>query len=538
MTDRKIGDFPFAAHGQKVAARDRRQMNLFIEGVRHHVRIGMIQHHHTGAAITQTLSKYLNQLDLAFQTGGLAGIARPGQDDDPLCAVAQGDGQEVEADLGDLVYREGQDMRRQSAAHPRHEGDHLLAMVGVMHQQNRRGAVGVTIGIQKQLHPVEKEVSGGQLVFRRAGRADTGATAAAGADMRINHNLVVAGGDGPGRADIQAPGAAGLLAASMHTYLWIVSYIPGLLELADQIGDVEQSLLNGSRVSGVGMEIAVPFFRRGHQCIAAREIEDQIKLQLDPVVGLAAGFERGPGRDLHRCVLIDNDVKIAQVSAEGFDRAGKDRNIHQPKRHSILRVFDQAGRIKPRGELLGDIQGVLPLAINKNRAFGDHGDAGGQRGIQSRFGQQRLDLGKRVLALFRPAGPFPDIGVGYFGVGINLGGALDKQRRFLSAGDDQRLVGRHHPAEIVQLGPAEMGVQLHVFFTEQAGQRFLVAGDGPFAIANEDILTVNFHVPVIRLFSPAGVPPRFGPAISRRLPYPPLLECPRFYSCDDCYSIS
>ena len=100
----------------------------------HGVRVLVFDDLQPATAVAQTLQYRLQQSKLAGKATELTRLVRPDQHDQLACAIGEGAGQEVEADLGHFVDREGQYARRQAVPAPRHQGDHFLAVALVVDQ--------------------------------------------------------------------------------------------------------------------------------------------------------------------------------------------------------------------------------------------------------------------------------------------------------------------------------------------------------------------------------------------------------------------
>src|SRR3546814_721943 len=94
-------------------------------------------------------------------------------------------------------------------------------------------------------------------------------------------DLVAGGGDGAGGADVEAARGAGLAAARMGADLAAVLHVARLVELADEVGDLEERALHRRRVAGIGAEVAVALLRRREQRLAAGEVEDRKSTRLN-----------------------------------------------------------------------------------------------------------------------------------------------------------------------------------------------------------------------------------------------------------------
>ena len=105
-----------------------------------------------------------------------------------------------------------QHIRRQAVAVARQRVDHLAAMLVVVEQQHRARAAGFAIGGEQRAQLAQQRIGRRQRVGGGAGRAGGGALAAAGADVRVDRDMIAGGRDRAGRAEIEAAAAADDLA--------------------------------------------------------------------------------------------------------------------------------------------------------------------------------------------------------------------------------------------------------------------------------------------------------------------------------------
>src|SRR5512133_1354104 len=121
-------------------------------------------------------------------------------------------------------------------------------------------------------------IGGRQRIFRRAGRTDRGAAAAAGADIWIDCDVIAGGRDGAGRADVEAAGAADDTRARMRAELGVEIDEARLVELADEMACRKQDALDRRWIARIGVQITASQVIRGEKRRAAGEVEDQITM--------------------------------------------------------------------------------------------------------------------------------------------------------------------------------------------------------------------------------------------------------------------
>ena len=114
-------------------------------------------------------------------------------------AVGEGRGDGLEAHLRHLVDGERQHVGGQAVAEARQRIDQRRAVRIVVQQHDRALAAGIAIGGQQRAQLAHQGIGRRQRIGRRAGRADGGALAAAGADLGVDRHVVAGRRDGAGR---------------------------------------------------------------------------------------------------------------------------------------------------------------------------------------------------------------------------------------------------------------------------------------------------------------------------------------------------
>jgi hypothetical protein len=149
------------------------------------------------------------------------------------------------------------------------------------------------------------------------------------------------------------------------------------------------------------------------------------------------------------------------------------------------------GGVEPAGELLGGLEGPLVAAVDQAGARGLEGDRRRRLVFHGTGGDQRRDLCAGILArgFVGPAGGLADVEKRERSLRLELARHLGEERRLLGAGDQQRLALLDRPLEVVELGPAELGIELDLPFcaglSAGLGQRLRVERHGLFAVADE-----------------------------------------------------
>ena len=190
-------------------------------------------------------------------------------------AIGEGRRDRFESDLRHLVDRERQRIRRQAVAMPRQRVDQLHAMRLVMQEHDRMRAAGFAIGRKHCAQLAHQRVRGRQRVGRGAGRTDRGALAAAGANLRIDRDVIAGRRDRAGRTEIEAAAAADDLGTRMRAQVLGEGDIARLVEGADEVARLEHRAQHRRRIAGIGAQIAVA--QIGRRETAARRRTDRAR---------------------------------------------------------------------------------------------------------------------------------------------------------------------------------------------------------------------------------------------------------------------
>ena len=154
--------------------------------------------------------------------------------------------------------------------------DQLGAVGLVVQQHDRVLAAGLAIGREQHAKLAHQRVGRRQRVGRGAGRTGRGALAAAGADLRVDRDVIAGRRDRAGRAEIEAAVAADDLRARMRAEILGEGDVARLVEGADEIARLQHGAQHRGRIARIGAQIAVAQIGRGEQRRAAGEIEHQI----------------------------------------------------------------------------------------------------------------------------------------------------------------------------------------------------------------------------------------------------------------------
>ena len=199
-----------------------------------------------------------------------------------------------------------------------------------------------------------------------------------------------------------------------------VSDIDRLFKLTDQVGGVEQRLLHGGRVAGVGPEIAIPDLAAGMQGCSAAEIDDDIGF-LDDAVLCGLELQRVARGGLHHRTIIDCCLERAERTRKGPDTPAHHGVAGHRRRHGIARRGEQDADIKPGGKLRCRLDRTVALAIDKDTSLRTHRNRPCRFGLDRGGGDQGGDLRGRRAGLFRPAGRLANIYIGNTDVVTGVG---------------------------------------------------------------------------------------------------------------------
>ncbi len=224
-------------------------------------------------------------------------------------------------------------------------------------------------------------------VIHRAGRADRAAGAAAGAQVRIDLDLVAVADDGLGRADVDAGGAAFELVAAVGAQALFVGEVLRLFEVADHLHHLGRGRAAGALVHARGV-IAVRVLV-GRDQRARAEVEHEIEFALLDRLArrLPARVESAqPAGQRHRARDEDRIQALADVDV--VEQHQRDR---------------QAGR-----QVIGPGQGLQRTADDEGTAAGAVAD--GDARLEWGDGVGREDgggLGKGVAAFLQRIAGLP-----------------------------------------------------------------------------------------------------------------------------------
>ena len=126
-----------------------------------------------------------------------------------------------------------------------------------MKQQHGRPAAGLAIDREEGAQPLHQGIGWRHCISSGAGRADRSALAAAGTDRRVDRDMVAGGGDGAGRAEIEAAPAADDLRARMGAQVIGEIDVARLVEIPDEIARAQHRPQHRRRIAGISAQIAV-----------------------------------------------------------------------------------------------------------------------------------------------------------------------------------------------------------------------------------------------------------------------------------------
>ena len=169
-----------------------------------------------------------------------------------------------------------QNVCRQAAAKPGGERDDLSPPVCVMNHEARRAAARLAPGLTGGADLGEDVVCGRRFIADRARRTGRRAGAAAGADHRVDGDMLARWRNGAGGAEIKAAATSLLLSPGMGAKRLFQADMQRLFEDADHARRLQTRFGDGARVAGIGAQIAVAFLVRRKGRRAAAQIEDEV----------------------------------------------------------------------------------------------------------------------------------------------------------------------------------------------------------------------------------------------------------------------
>ncbi len=376
------------------------------------------------------------------------------------------------------------------------------AALGVVEYEAGVGAARLAIGPEQRLQSHADVRNSRIRIGHRAGWTDGRAAAAAGAQVRLDLDVIAVGADRAGRADLEAAVAALDARAGVGADLFAVGEKARLLELAHQLRQFRRGERLRERI-GPGREVALRQVGHAQQRLR-REIEHQVEAflarafrarEIDgadlaasrdalamglafPEVDLVAEVDRVLGADIDalvaarahlevdRVFLLPLDFECAEPARDAQRPPGPHREAALRRQLAALLARDQHAGLKIGGKPLCPFQSCPGGADHQDLAAGLVLDVGHRLGLgQRRGGQQRGDFRRRLPAFGRPARHLPDVDEAQLGLGPRRLGELAEERRLLRAAHQQRLVAERR-LEPPGLLAAQLGVD------GQRGSRF------------------------------------------------------------------
>ncbi len=400
-------------------------------------------------------------------------------------AIGESAGDRFQPDLRHLVDLHGQHVRRQPVAVTRQRLDHLAAVLGIVKHHDRLLAAGLRVGRQQHAQFAQQRIGCRQSVSRRAGRAGGSALAAAGADEAVDGDMIAIRCDRPGRAEIEAAAAADNLGARMRAQVLGVGDVARLVETAGQVARLQYHTQHRRRVAGIGAQIAVAQVGGWEQRRAAGEVDQQVVARLR-LVARGAEAERIARRRLGCGVAVDHHIKGAEIAGGRADCALREREIGDALRWHRGAGLDQHRDVEVILQQFGRFERLLVLAVDQSHAFAVEGNERDLRRGLRRGGEQCRHFGRGCLGVLRPAGGLTNIDEADAVAAFDLCGDFGEQRRFLRAGDGNRLAFARRLAHAIEFGAAKLTAFENLGATAGALDRLAVERHGVFAGTDQD----------------------------------------------------
>ncbi len=374
-------------------------------------------------------------------------------------------------------------------------------MVAIMEEHHPVRPARLAVGLQQQLELADQRIGGRQRVARGACRTRGGAGAAAGADFRVDGDMIAVRRDGACRAKVEAAGAARHLRARMGAEIGLEVDVARFVERADEVGGVVDRALHGCRVARVGTKVAGAQIVSGEKRRAACQVQNDIAFRHGPVSRGAesqgcARRRRGQGE------IVDGQLKAAKAAGRGANDALEDRKHEVAGRRHVLRPREDDRHVEAVRKPFGSLDGLLVAAIDEGDALALDGNEPDRR---HRFGcrrDKRRHFRGGVRPFLGPAGRFANVHVGDVGGFAGVFPGLSKQGRLRRAGDgDVARLAERRP-HTVQLGAAELAAA-HGLAAAGLAHGVEIDVHGAFAVTDENRAAFARH------FSPSG--PFCGP---------------------------
>src|SRR5262249_6666099 len=151
----------------------------------------------------------------------------------------EGGGDAFEPDLRHLVDAERQYVRREAVAVPGEGIDQRATMGLVVKQQNRGSATRLAIDGEQRAQFAQQRVGRRQGITPGAGRTGRGALATAGADLRVDRDVIAVRYDRTRRTEIEAAVAADDPRPRMDAKIGIEGDVARLVEASDEVAGAQ-----------------------------------------------------------------------------------------------------------------------------------------------------------------------------------------------------------------------------------------------------------------------------------------------------------
>ena len=241
-------------------------------------------------------------------------------------------------------------------------------MLGVVEHHDGLLAAGLAVRAEQRAQLAQQRVSRRQSVGRGAGRAGGGALAAAGADVRIDRDMIAVRRYRAGRTEIEAAAAADDLRARMRAQVFGEINVARLVEGAGEIARLEHRAQHRSRIARIGAQITVAQIGGRKQRRAAGKINQYVAARHRAIARLAE-FKRAARGRAWRGIIVDRHFERAEMALGRANGALHHRELGHPRRRDVGFRLDQHGDVEMVFEQIGGFDHLLVFAIEERDAF-------------------------------------------------------------------------------------------------------------------------------------------------------------------------
>src|SRR5215470_7445509 len=234
--------------------------------------------------------------------------------------------------------------------------DQCLAMSGIVEHHDGMFATSLAVGTEQHTQLAQQCVGRWQGITGGASRTRRGTLTATGADMSVDGHVITGGSDCTSRTKIETAVAADDPGARVCAKVFAEGYVARLVERSGQVACLQYDTQNRCGIARVSSKIAIAKITGRKKRWTARQIDKNITAGYCAVAAMPEleGCTRGR---IGCCVIVDSDLKSAEITFGGADRA-----LHNRK-------LSYAWRVEPG--VWSDQNGDVELVFEQVRCFDD-----------------------------------------------------------------------------------------------------------------------------------------------------------------------